>query len=141
VTIPALVPATTSPLRAPIVAAAGVLAASAYVFTVDPNRPGHFPVCLLKATTGLDCPFCGSLRGVHDLLHGHLFAALDQNVLTITALPFAVLAWLFWIRRAASGGTMPKPASWVWPATVVVLVVFAVLRNAPGVPWLGSGIG
>ncbi len=32
------------------------MAAFAYVGTVDPNAPGHYPVCPLLHYTGLYCP-------------------------------------------------------------------------------------
>ena len=53
---------------------AGVLAAVAgafaYVGTVDPNEPGHYPVCPLLRLTGVYCPGCGGLRSAYAFVHG-----------------------------------------------------------------------
>ena len=51
-----------SRLAAPAGVLAAVAAAFAYVGTVDPNEPGHYPVCPLLRFTGLYCPGCGGLR-------------------------------------------------------------------------------
>src|SRR5207302_5482362 len=52
-----------------------------YVF--DPVRFGFYPACTLYRTTGLFCPGCGSLRAMHQLLHGHLIEALRFNALCV----------------------------------------------------------
>ena len=64
-----------------IVAAAGLLA-------MDPVRGGILPGCPFHALTGLYCPGCGSCRALHQLLSGHVGAAISYNLLTILALPF-----------------------------------------------------
>ena len=40
------------------------------------TSPGHYPTCPFLAITGWYCPGCGSLRAVHDLLHGDLAGAV-----------------------------------------------------------------
>ena len=47
----------------------------------DPNQSGSYGFCPLHSLTGLDCPFCGGLRGTSALLHGDIATALDHNVL------------------------------------------------------------
>jgi hypothetical protein len=122
---------------------------------VDPNVPGHYPLCPTKAITGLDCPACGGLRAVHSLLHGDVTGAVDHNAFVVLLLlPVAVVLWGRWLWHAwqghepAAGGEesstvdvpMPSPAL-LW-AVVVLGLVFSVVRNIGAVPafaWLGSG--
>jgi hypothetical protein len=108
------------------------VAATAFVLARwDPERVGWYPRCPTKLLTGLDCPGCGTLRGVHDLLRGDVVAAADHNLLMLVALVwFAVLAVRSIRRREIIG---PRVAShWL-----VAVAVFAVARNLP-VPFLGS---
>jgi hypothetical protein len=130
-------------LVGPLAVAGGALASVGLLAVVDPNQPGHFPTCPFKALTGLDCPFCGGLRAVHDLAHGDLLAALDRNVLVVLAVPVMAFAWLQWLRRAARPGRAPRREvpPWLVRAVIVVVLVFWVVRNIPGVPFLGSGVG
>lgn len=105
----------------------------------DPNVSGSYGFCPFLATTGWDCPFCGGLRGTYALLHGDVAGALDHNVLLPLLLVGAgVVGWLLW------WGRMPKwvglsrgGRGWI-VASVVVLVVFWVVRNLPGLEYLRS---
>jgi hypothetical protein len=120
-------------LAGPATAFAAVVAATAYVGAVDPNRPGHYPVCPFLRITGWWCPACGGLRCVHALTRGDLGAAVHDNVLAVLACGFAVLLWLRWSYRAARGLRTPTPEmgrSWAW-VLVAVLLAFTVLRNLP----------
>ncbi|WP_330340638.1 DUF2752 domain-containing protein [Streptomyces sp. NBC_00557] len=116
---------------------AAVAGAFAYVGAVDPNQPGHYPVCPLYRLTGLYCPGCGGLRSAHALVHGDLLAALRDNALGVAAcLGFAVL-WTVWVVRAVRG--LPfrlelRPAP-MW-AVGALLLVFTVVRNLPSGGWL-----
>ncbi|MGW7420868.1 DUF2752 domain-containing protein [Streptomyces sp. NPDC054813] len=128
-------------LRGRLAVPAGVLAAVvgafAYVGTVDPNQPGHYPVCPLYRLTGLYCPGCGGLRSAHAFIHGDFLAALRDNAAGVAAyLAFAVV-WTIWVVRAARGRPArielrPVPM-WTLGA---VLLVFTVVRNLPFVGWL-----
>src|SRR5215831_4871237 len=61
-------------------------AAVVYVAVVDPHRrTALLPRCPTKLITRLDCPACGGLRLLHDLVHADLRAALHDN-------PFLLLA-------------------------------------------------
>ena len=70
----------------------GVLSSVAVLFFFNPSQSSFYPVCLFHQTTGLLCPGCGSLRALHQLLHGNLAAAFHFNALLISSLP--ILAWL-----------------------------------------------
>ena len=141
-----------SRLLSPLVAAGGVLLATGYVAVVNPNHPGHYPLCPFKAITGWDCPGCGGLRAVHDLAHGNLAAALDQNALVVVLLiPVAVVMWLGWVRRAWSGKPRPKReaptsrlgaawARWSPYGVLLLLLAFTVFRNLPVGHYFQSGL-
>ena len=116
----------------------GALAAAATLAMLDPNRPGHYPGCPFLALTGHYCPGCGTLRAVHDGLHGDVRGALARNPLAVIAAPFILVAWVCWVLRLA-GYDAPHPtrlrAGWVWTLLGVV-VAYWVLRNVPGWTWL-----
>jgi len=141
-------------LRAPLAVGVGVLLATVYVGLVDPDVPGHYPLCPTKAFTGLDCPGCGGLRATHSLLHGDLHGALDHNAFVVlVVLPLALFLWVRWLWREWKG---PQPGSdgsadvpvdvgvpsplLLW-SLVAVAAAFTVVRNIGAVPafaWLGS---
>lgn len=122
-------------IRVPVFVGAGTLAASAYVFAFDPSEPGHFLPCPTKVLTGLDCPFCGSLRATHELMHGNLTGALDFNAMTVLfVLPAAVIAWVLWMRSAWREEPSVQVPRWAMATTVVLMLAFTVVRNLPGMP-------
>lgn len=133
---------------APIATAVVTLAATSYVGLVDPNKPGHYPLCPTKALTGLDCPFCGGLRAINALAHGDLGSALDHNALvTLVVVPGLVVAWAVWMHRAWTGRrreprvTSPRLQPVLMWSAVALVVAFTVVRNIDAVPalaWLGS---
>ncbi len=119
------------------VTTAGVLA-GATLFVVDPNQPGHYPTCPFLATTGLYCPGCGALRGVHDLLHGDVAGAFARNPLTVLAAPYLVVAFVTWVLRT-TGRPAPRATSlppWTIWLLLGLVLAFGVLRNLPGWDWL-----
>ena len=117
------------------VAAVGVVAVR------DPDTAGSYGFCPLLRFTGLDCPFCGGLRGTHDLLHGNLAGALDHNLL----LPLYLGVLLALVAVASSERASRWFNQWragrgrfvVWLLVGVVLVFF-VVRNLPWFPYLDS---
>jgi hypothetical protein len=104
---------------------AGLLAAvgglvSLYLF--NPATSGTYPVCELHQLTGLQCPGCGGLRAMHQLMHGHFGEAWDLNPLIFFLLPAGL-----WLGVRVRGGASLRPVhGWVAGA---VLVLFGVLRN------------
>ncbi|GCE77379.1 DUF2752 domain-containing protein [Cellulomonas biazotea] len=126
--------AAASPLAVAAVSVAGL----ALVATVDPHTPGRYPTCPLLWLTGLYCPGCGSLRAMHDLAHLDVAAAWGMNPLLLVVLPFLVLAWFAWTRRALLDVPRRRLAhpAWIW-AVLAVVLGYAVLRNVPALaPWL-----
>ncbi|MGW5637803.1 DUF2752 domain-containing protein [Streptomyces sp. NPDC003832] len=124
-------------LAAPAGVLAAVAGAFAYVGTVDPHEPGHYPVCPLLRFTGLYCPGCGGLRSAHSFIHGDLAAALQSNAVAVLGyLGFAAL-WTVWVVRAARGRPLrlALPPAWLWTLGALLLV-FTVVRNLPLGDWL-----
>src|SRR5258708_976408 len=64
---------------------------AAVLFLFNPSEWGFYPFCFFYRTTGLLCPGCGSLRAMHQLLHGHFVAALHFNALFVLSLPLLAL--------------------------------------------------
>jgi hypothetical protein len=112
---------------------AGLLAALAglaVLYFFDPATHGFYPLCPLYRMTGLQCPGCGGLRALHQLLHGHLGAAWRFNPLVIILLPVGL--WLG-LRECAGAWQTGR-----WPAALrpihgwmvaAALVAFGILRN------------
>ncbi|MFG2130329.1 DUF2752 domain-containing protein [Streptomyces sp. NPDC048751] len=124
-------------LAVPAGVLAAVAGAFAYVGAVDPNEPGHYPVCPLLRYTGVYCPGCGGLRSAHAFVHGDFLTALQDNAAAVVAyLGFAVL-WTVWVVRAARGRPMRTDVGSVhlWTLGALVLV-FTVVRNLPFGGWL-----
>lgn len=119
-------------LAKPLGALAGAAAAFTYVGLVDPNHPGHYPVCPLYALTGVYCPGCGGLRCAHAVAHGDLRTALSDNALAVVLFAGCAVFWVWWAVRASRGLsariTLSRPAWW---AVCVVVGAFTVARNLP----------
>lgn len=118
------------------------IAATTYTGIVDPNRSHAFLFCPLKRLTGLDCPFCGSTRAVHSLVHGRLVDALHHNALFVSSIPFLVLWWVTWLQRdLGRRDSRLRLPGWASAAVLTALVVFGVGRNLPWLPlhWFNSG--
>jgi hypothetical protein len=116
----------------------GVFAAAALLFAFDPAATWWFPSCPIHALTGWLCPFCGSLRAVHALLHGAPLVAAELNPLTTVGLVAALVALLH-DTVCPAGGWSPGPATatqferlsgFCFSARgLAILVAFALLRN------------
>jgi Protein of unknown function (DUF2752) len=125
-------------LTEPLLLAASLSLAVAVLHVRDPHQSGSYGFCPWLLLTGTYCPACGSLRSVHDLTDGDVTAALSSNLLVVTLIPAAVLAWAVWVRarwrgeplRAPSGA---RPAAW---ALAAVVIGFTVLRNLGIGAWL-----
>ena len=127
----------------PAIVGLGAVALMSCIAIRDPQTEGAYPLCMFRAITGLDCPGCGSLRALHALTGGDVGAAMDQNMLLVAVLPFLVWRWVAWVRSSAREATTRArltAATWIYMFLGLV-VAFWVVRNIPGVPFIGSGIG
>lgn len=106
--------------------------ALAYIGLADPHQPGSvFPQCPFKLMTGWNCPACGGLRMTHDLLHGHLPAAINDNAFLLVGLPLLAL-WIL-VRRTRHQSWLPIPTVATF---VVAMTAWTVVRNLPGFPFV-----
>jgi hypothetical protein len=105
----------------------------AVLYLFNPAQFGFYPTCIFYKTTGLLCPGCGTLRAMHQLLHGHVLAAFRFNALIVSSLPFLAFGCTQAVRSKAAN----KPAliwirsNWLW-VVLAILIVFGILRNLPG---------
>lgn len=111
--------------------------AAVVLYAYDPLRTAWFPPCPIHKLTGLDCPGCGSARGLHALLHGQILRAADYNLLLLPALVLVAVGCF----RKTSGKldrlwqmlNKPKPV-------LIAVCLFWLLRNIPLYPlsWLSA---
>jgi len=116
---------------------AAVVGAFAYVGTVDPNEPGHYPACPLFQYAGVYCPGCGGLRSAYAVVHGDLGTALGANAVAVLGYLVLAVVWTVWVVRSIRGRPMridPRP-SLMWTLGALLLV-FTVVRNLPFGGWL-----
>ena len=127
-----------APLRT-VYAALAVMgvAAAAAVYLFDPRDPGLYPVCPFFGLTGCYCPGCGTLRAVHQLMHGNVVAAFGYNVYAMLALPVIAYSFAVGGLRAYGLPAPPRvfiPASWIW-ALLFAVMAFWLLRNLGFAPF------
>jgi hypothetical protein len=128
-----------APLLVLVCFAGGVV----YAFAANPTGTGAFdsPTCLVKYTTGFDCPGCGGTRALFYLLHGDVAAAARAHLMLVFATPFLVYLYIAW---AAGSVVKTKwlPKLYLSPLTISIFLaawgVFSVVRNLPWAPftWL-----
>jgi len=114
-----------------------LLIGAAYLYFFEPGRTGIFPVCPFHTLTGLNCPGCGTTRGLHQLLHGNFVAAFELNPLTMLLLPLLGFALASYTRSAITGRPMPQIAlspkyGWVLMAMILGFWIF---RNTAAYPF------
>jgi Protein of unknown function (DUF2752) len=128
---------------APVAIATCFAGAVGYVLVTDPTNSDAFssPTCLLKLTTGFDCPGCGGTRAFWYLLHGNVPQAARNHAMFVFALPFLLYMYVAWSARLVFKRDV-VPALRLSPMTLSVFLgvwfVFSVLRNLPWAPftWL-----
>lgn len=109
--------------------------AGAAIYLRDPAKGLPFPPCPFHAVTGLDCPFCGTGRALHQLLHGHVHQAFSLNPLVVALVPVALVAGASFF-----GLLRIKVPRWLPVASLVVVLAFTVARNLPFGPlhWMSA---
>jgi len=124
---------------APLAVLGCVGAALAYVSLNDPTDARRDPVgpCLLRATTGLDCPGCGGTRMVWFLLQGNLPQAARHHAAALVMVPVVLWVYLAWAVRRTTGRDLPmgRPPLLLWAAFGAFWVVLSVVRNLPWAPF------
>jgi hypothetical protein len=121
---------------------AAIAIAGATLLAYDPATSRLFPPCPFRALTGLACPGCGTLRALHQGLHGNLAAAFYLNPLSMLMIPLVACVGLVQGACAVLGRPAPEihlGAARIWTLLAVILL-FWVLRNLPWAPftWFAS---
>jgi len=119
-------------LAIPLLVLLALASGALVLFLFNPAESGFYPFCVFHRITGLQCPGCGSLRAMHQLLHGNFTAAFHYNALLILSLPLLLAqAVRIGIARANQQPSRARiKASWLWTG-LVVMILFGVLRNLP----------
>ena len=116
-----------------VLLAAGLMLLRIY----NPATSTLFPPCPFHYLTGWYCPGCGSLRAIHQLLHGNVQAAWAMNPLSLLLFPFLAYGLA---REAISywrGRPLPQfavPGAWI-RALCALIVLFGIVRNLPFHPF------
>ena len=117
-----------------------IAGALGYTQITDPTsaNAGDPPSCLVKLTTGFDCPGCGGTRAAWYLMHGDLGAAARHHLLFVFAVPFMLYAYVAWAANKAFGRKLPQlsisPKAIAW--FLAAWGVFTILRNLPWAPFI-----
>jgi hypothetical protein len=128
------------PLDARVLGLAGALAGGGVLAAVNLLSGGRIGVpCLLHATTGLNCPFCGTTRMAAALLQGDPARAWSFNPPMLVVLPVVALLvgymLVAWTVEYAGWFRLPRPRpsarlQRVVPVVFIAgMVLYGVLRN------------
>ena len=118
-----------------VVGAVSLLWGIAYT---SPHAIPDFLGCPFLALTGLHCPGCGTTRAVRAGLHGEFRQAFAYNQIAIVVIPLVAFAlirsvwsWV-WNLPIRNERRLPVWCGWL---LIVVMILYAVLRNLPGYPF------
>lgn len=93
--------------------------------------------CPIHLVTGLSCPGCGVSRFFMELGKLNFIMAARQNLAVAILLPLWLIVgaveFFFNPKALAKGSKLVNILTW---GSVVILVVFGILRNIPGFEWL-----
>jgi len=105
-------------------------AVMAVLFIFNPATSGFYPFCPLHRLTGWLCPGCGSLRAIHELLHGNVVAAFRLNALLVLALPVLAGLAVRWgyLKHRGRPVYIGVSGRTFWVGFTIVLL-FGILRN------------
>jgi len=119
------------------IACAGVAAVATLLFLFNPAEFKIFPLCFFYGLTGLRCPGCGTLRALHQLLHGNFWLAFKYNPLTVLLLPS--LGYFLFLSVLSSNNEKYARAIFVRPWLIWTLlsaiILFWIIRNTPFYPF------
>ena len=108
------------------------------LFFFNPESSSLYPPCPFYYTTGYFCPGCGTLRGIHYFIHGHILKALSYNPLSIFLLPFIALYGLFHFIYLLRGKTLKvaflESSRFIY-VLLSIIILYWILRNIPYYPF------
>ena len=96
--------------------------------------------CLFHKITGLYCPGCGATRCIISLLKGNIYDAYHFNRLFFIMFPFLSIgliykAYLYIFEK--SDVFFKKVPKWIWSFTLMITIIFGILRNISEFKYLG----
>lgn len=105
--------------RTPVIVATA-LVALVFLYFCNPSDVPHFPRCPFLTLTGYQCPGCGTLRGIHSLLHFRFRDAWGYNPFLVVSIPLITALALFprFRRSTRVSGTV-----------LVAILAYWLLRN------------
>jgi hypothetical protein len=124
---------------APAAIAACFAGAASLVWVTDPTDSGAADIttCIVKMTTGLDCPGCGGTRAFYYLMQGNVPEAARHHAVAVFAAPFLVWLYVAWAVLHVTGKRIPVPK--ITAKTIGIFLaawaVFMVVRNLPFPPF------
>ncbi|WP_299443575.1 DUF2752 domain-containing protein [uncultured Aquimarina sp.] len=111
-----------------------------YYYLNDPELNtggGFFPSCIFHSLTGYHCPGCGSQRAIHDLLNGHIFQALQHNILLVILAIVLGLKSYYYIAKKIFNKNVKD---WTYNkyltyAILIIIISYWILRNINSTPF------
>lgn len=105
-----------------IVSLTVVVGVSGFVFLYfyNPTEITGIPRCPFLALTGYKCPGCGTLRGIHHLLHLQFAKVWQMNPLLLVSLPLVV---------AMSMSHRLRESAMVGRLVLATAMLYCVMRN------------
>lgn len=97
------------------------------LYSFDPATTTGFLPCPFRTITNWLCPGCGSQRAMHDLLHGNIANAFQQNAALVIAIPLLGIQWA--VPRLIGMEHDPAGRNFVVFGWLFVIVAWGVLRN------------
>lgn len=113
-----------------------LLASAIYLYQYNPDGSNVYPTCPFHSLTGLHCPGCGSIRALHQIMHGNILAAFNLNPLMVLFTPllgWIILSQLCVVIRARPLPRLFIPAFFIW-ILFAVIIIYWILRNIPVFP-------
>ncbi|MHC4284956.1 MAG: DUF2752 domain-containing protein [Planctomycetota bacterium] len=114
-----------------------LLACLSVLYIYNPTNSNVYPPCPFHALTGLCCPGCGTLRALHQLVHGRLLTAFGLNplmVLSLSLLGYGFVSKVVFVQSGRRMWGVLIPAVWIW-ILLGVIILFWILRNIPLYPF------
>jgi hypothetical protein len=111
-----------------------LLLGAIFLFFHNPAVSEVFLPCPIRLFTGFYCPGCGSTRELYSLLHGEIYQAFRFNPALFILLPFIVfyiLAKSIYFIRGIKHDPLHKVPSSVFVTILILLLVYAIMRNIP----------
>ncbi len=102
------------------------IALAVLLYNFYPTHSQYFPQCPVKSLLGFYCPGCGNTRALYALITGDLGNSVKQNILFVPTVCFVILLLIFpRLRRSRV----------VALAVLIIIVLYAILRNIPCYPF------